>query len=89
MTTLHGLLFFAATFAQVFAMGFQSRNVNTGQYAAAACTSFLIGAAQLFTVRTIALSNPWAAFVVTSIAGPAAIVSAMLVHRRVFKGNAT
>jgi hypothetical protein len=85
MTILHGTLFFIATFAQVFLLGFQSRNVNTSQYASAGCTSFLIGAAQIFTVRSIALSDPWVAFAITSVAGPSAIVSAMFVHRRLFK----
>jgi hypothetical protein len=85
VTILHGALFFIATFAQVFLLGFQSRNVNTGQYVAASCTSFMIGAAQIFTVRTIALANPWVAFSITSVAGPSAIVSAMFVHRKLFR----
>jgi hypothetical protein len=87
MTLWHAVLFFLATFAQVFLLGFQSRNVNSGQFVAAASTSFLIGAAQIFVVRGIALSDPWVAFAITSVAGPSAIVTAMLLHRRLFKSS--
>ncbi len=68
----------------MFLLGVQSRNVNTGKYAAAAATAFLIGVAQLFVVRGLALSNPWDAFCLTSVAGPSAIVSAMWLHAKVF-----
>lgn len=34
---------FAASVAQVFAMAFQSRNINSGNYAAAAVGSWFIG----------------------------------------------
>lgn len=84
MTSWHAILFFLATFAQVFLLGFQSRNVNSGKYAAAAATSFLIGVAQLFVVRGLVLSSAWDAFCLTSVAGPAGIVSAMMVHRKIF-----
>ena len=82
---VQGAAFFFATFALVFLMGLQSRVVNSGQYVPAAALSAAIGAAQIFVVRTIAVGNPWEAFALTSVAGPSAIVLAMVVHRRVFK----
>lgn len=84
MTLTHGLLFGLATFALVFLMGFQSRNVNSGQYVSAALTSIVIGGSQIEQVRSISLGSPWVAFWITAVAGPAAICSAMFLHRKVF-----
>lgn len=84
MTILHGSLFFIATYVQVFLLGLQSRNVNSGQYIAAAITSWSIGAINIFSVKTIAICDPVLLFFIGSIAGPSGIVSAMLFHRHVF-----
>lgn len=71
-------VFWVSTFAQVFLLGFQSRNVNTGRYAWAALTSLAIGAAQIVAVRGIMNHNPWTVLLLTGTAGPSGIVSAML-----------
>ena len=84
LTSWHAALLFLAVYGQVALLGFQSRNVNTGQYVSAAVTSVLIGTAQLFAVRAMVLSDPIAVWCVTSIAGPAGILSAMVAHRRLF-----
>ncbi len=85
MSLADAALFWLSTFAQVFALGFQSRNVNTGRYVAAALTSFAIGVAQLVVVRGIATAPAWQVFALTSTAGPLGIVSAMAFHQRAFE----
>lgn len=73
----------AVSFAQVFALGFQSRNVNHGNYGWAAGTSFFIGLSQAAVWRRI--TGPESGLVealVYALAGAFAIVSAMYVHQR-------
>jgi hypothetical protein len=79
------LLFWAATFGNVFLMALQSRNVNTGRYFGAAVTSVMIGTAQLVTVRGIIDNGPLTVWLLTSTAGPAGVVCAMLFFSRMFK----
>lgn len=78
------LTIFASTFVLVFALGFQSLNVNNGHYKAAALTSFAIGASNLILFKTVPQADMLqiAAYLV---AGPAAIVCSMWAHRRVMK----
>lgn len=73
------LLVFVSTFVAVFALGFQSRNVNQGHYTAAALTSFLIGAGNLALYRFMPTPGTWevAAYL---LAGPTAILASMKVH---------
>lgn len=71
------------SFVQVFALGFQSRNVNHGNYGWAAGTSFFIGLSQAAVWRRIA--GPSAGnleALVYALSGSIAIVSAMFVHQR-------
>jgi hypothetical protein len=82
MTIIHGVEFFMATYLYIGILALQSRNVNSGQYVAAAMTSAIIGGLQVFSVRTMALANAWDAFILTSTAGPAGVVSAMYLHRK-------
>ena len=75
------LLLFASAFVSVFALGFQSLNVNGGHYAAAALTSFAIGGGHLALYRWMPDAN------ITEIAaylcgGPLGITASMYVHRR-------
>jgi hypothetical protein len=75
------LTLFVSTFALVFALGFQSLNVNNHQYRAAFITSFAIGSMQLIMLKL----GPDAS-ILESIAfvagGPFGIVASMCVHRR-------
>lgn len=48
------LILFVSTFVAVFALGFQSLNVNQGHYRAAALTSFAIGGGNLITNSALA-----------------------------------
>lgn len=77
------LAVFATGFVSVFALGFQSRNVNSGQYAWAAGTSFFVGISQasLWTHITGPSASPYSS-VVYGVSGACAIVSSMYVHER-------
>jgi hypothetical protein len=76
--------FWCSTFAQVFALGFQSRNVNADRYVSAALTSWAIGAMQLVVVRGMVEAPAWQVLALTGTAGPLGIVLAMLVASRAF-----
>ncbi len=73
------LLIFASTFVLVFALGFQSLNVNNGHYKAAFLTSFAIGVANLALFKTVPQANSLeiAAYL---MAGPFAITASMKAH---------
>jgi len=75
------LIIFGSTFILVFALGFQSLNVNNGHYRAAFVTSFAISGANLVLFKTV----PEAGFYEIAaylILGPFAIVASMWAHRR-------
>lgn len=78
-TLASAALLFASTYVLVFALGLQSLNVNGGHYAAAFCTSFAIGAANLVLFKLAPDAGPFeiAAFMA---GGPLGIVSAMKAH---------
>jgi hypothetical protein len=87
MSTLaNAALLFISTLVLVFALGFQSLNVNGGHYRAAATTSFLIGTSQLVLYRLVPTASviEIAAYL---IGGPIGIVLSMWLHRRMFKGR--
>jgi len=77
---------FGSTFILVFALGFQSLNVNGGHYLLAFSTSFVIGAANLVLYKMAPNANAteMAAFL---LGGPFGIVASMAAHRR-FVGTA-
>lgn len=75
------LILFASTFALVFALGFQSLNVNGGHYTAAACTSFAIGISNVVLYKLVPSAT--ATEIVAYLAGgPLGIVASMYVHQR-------
>ena len=74
---------FIAGYASVFLLGFQSRNVNHGNYGWAAGTSFLIGIAQAsIWTRITDPDADWFAAVVYGFSGMCGITSSMWVHQR-------
>ena len=78
---MSALVVFAATFASVFALGFQSRNVNQGHYLAAAITSLFISGGHLVLYRQ--LPNPDALEIAGYMAGGVlGILTAMWAHDR-------
>ena len=73
------LVLFISTFLSVFALGFQSLNVNNGHYMAAFFTSFLIGTANLMLYRLA--PNATGTEIAAYLAGaPLGIVTAMKFH---------
>ena len=75
------LLCFASTYVAVFALGFQSQNVNQGHYLAAALTSLAIGGSSIVLYNFMPDSSPLeiAGYLAGGVTG---IVSSMYVHRR-------
>ena len=75
------LAIFASTFVAVFALGFQSQNVNQGHYLAAALTSIVISAGHVALYRFMPDASPLQllAYFAGGICG---ILAAMYVHRR-------
>ena len=75
------IILLVSTFSLVFALGFQSLNVNRGHERAAIVTSFLIGSANLWLYRYL----PDADIVQIGAylcGGPIGIVCSMRAHRK-------
>lgn len=70
------------SFIMVFAMAFQSRNINSGQYLFAAFGSMFIGFSQAFVWRATTSTDSYVEVLVYSVAGGIGCVAAMWTHRR-------
>lgn len=71
------------SFIGVFAMAFQSRNINSGQYALAALGAMFIGGSQAFIWKAVTMEGAGIiAAVVYSVSGGIGCVTAMWAHRR-------
>lgn len=77
-------IIFASTFILVFALGFQSLNVNNGHYKAAFLTSFAIAVSNLVLFKTVPQAD-WLQIAAYLLAGPFAIVASMWAHRKWLK----
>lgn len=75
------LILFASTFVSVFALGFQSQNVNQGHYWSAAITSLFIGGGHIWLYKFMPDANAFAlaGYLAGGVTG---IVASMFVHRR-------
>lgn len=77
------LLLALVSFIAVFAMAFQSRNINSGQYVLAAFGSMFIGLSQAFVWNTVTAEGAGlAAALVYSVGGGVGCISAMWTHKR-------
>ncbi len=78
------LAIFTSTFLSVFALGFQSQNVNQGHYTAAALTSLVIGGSTLWLYKLLPEADltQCAAYLLGGVLG---ILASMWAHRRIFK----
>lgn len=77
------LYIFVAGFFSIFALGFQSRNVNHGNYGWAAGTSFLIAISQASVWTKITGPEAgWTEVIVYGLSGCLGITSSMWVHQR-------
>lgn len=82
------LVIFVTGFVSVFALGFQSRNVNHGNYALAAGTSVFVGLSQASLWSHITKPGQGVAgALVYAVAGAMAITSSMYVHERYVKNG--
>jgi len=83
---LNLLAIFGAGYVSVFSLGFQSRNVNNGNYFWAAGTSLFVGLSQAAVWTHVTQEGSgflgWATY---AVSGCLAIVSAMYVHERFIK----
>ena len=80
---MHYLTLAVVSFFAVFILGFQSRNINSGEYKWAAACSILIGLSQAYIWRVITMDDAgWADWLIYSVMGGVGITSAMYVHRR-------
>lgn len=75
-------LIFLAGFASVFLLGFQSRNVNHGNYRWAAMTSFAIAMMQTTLWGQLFANLTWASSAVYGLSGACGITLSMYVHQR-------
>lgn len=78
------LIIFAAGFASVFLLGFQSRNVNHGNYKAAALTAFVIAQTQGALWAKLLENLTWQLLIVYGMSGAIGITASMYVHQRWF-----
>lgn len=74
------LLIFVAAFAIVFALGFQSLNVNRGHYWLASLTSLFIGTANLALLKLVPQASDPAEIAAYLLGGPLGILLAMRLH---------
>lgn len=83
MTVCDAALLWASAFGSVLLLVAQSRFVHAGRYAAAACGSFAITAAQLVFVRAAAGDvHPALFLALAGTAGPCGVVTAMWLTRK-------
>lgn len=81
------LLIFAATIANVFLLGFNSRNINTGQYLIAALTSAFIGLTNLVLYKKLPVVTTFWEGAAYCVGGSIGITAAMFIHHRYFRKN--
>lgn len=79
---MHLALIFVAGYASVFLLGFQSRNVNHGNYGWAAGTSFCIAIMQTSLWGALFHDLSWAAAFTYGLSGVTGITSSMFAHKR-------
>lgn len=78
------LAIFFAGFLSVFALGFQSRNVNTGKRKAAMLTSMLIALSQGTLIVQLAQASDWTSRFIYAVSGACGIWCAMEAHDRLY-----
>jgi uncharacterized membrane protein YuzA (DUF378 family) len=82
---IHYLIILTVGFASVFMLGFQSRNVNNGNYKMAATVSFIIAQSQTTLWGALFSNLTWSSSIVYGISGALGITSSMYVHQRWFQ----
>lgn len=86
---MHYISLALVSFFAVFILGFQSRNINSGQYKWAAACSILIGFSQVYIWRAITMEDAgWLDWLIYSVMGGVGITTAMYTHKRWIKPRA-
>ena len=78
---VNALYCFGSTFVAVFALGFQSQNVNQGHYLAAVFTSFAIGISSIALYKLMPESG-LLEIIAYLVGGASGITASMYVHQR-------
>jgi len=78
---------FIACFGLVFALAFQSLNTNQGRHGWAFITSFVIGAAQLYVLRTLPSTEDLLVQAAYLAGGPFGAIAAMRWHPWITKNR--
>lgn len=82
----HLLVLAIVSLVQVFAMAFQSKNINGGHYFYAAIGSIFIGLSQAFVWKAISASSAGLTeTTVYAVSGGAGCIAAMWTHKRLVK----
>lgn len=81
----HIFIILGAGFLSVFMLGFQSRNVNHGNYRMAAITSFAIAQMQTTLWGTLFVNLTWQSSLAYGLSGALGITCSMFVHQRWFQ----
>lgn len=84
---MDALTIFIAGYVSVFALGFQSRNVNHGNYGWAAVTSAFVGVSQALLWRHILQDETLSGAAIYAVSGALGITSSMYVHERYIKNE--
>ncbi len=85
---MHYLALAAVSLVQIFAMAFQSKNINGGHYMLAAIGSIFIGLSQVYVWRVVTTAGSGLSeTLVYSISGGAGCVLAMYAHRKFVKAR--
>lgn len=79
-TLLNYAIIFGTGLVSTFALGFQSRNVNNGNFILAAATSFFIGVSSAYLWTHI--PQGVVGGLVYGLSGSLGIVTAMYIHRK-------
>ena len=79
---MNAIYLFAATYVTVFALGFQSLNVNQGHAKSAFIGSLVIGASNLVVYKLVPDTHTYIDIAAYLFGGPLGVVSSMWVHRR-------
>lgn len=80
MGVLDGAVLFMAMFANVFFLGFNSKNVHQSRYVWAFCTSWGITVAQYFFVKYAVAGDGFMFIAVSGFGGSLGIIAAIAVH---------
>lgn len=80
MTLLVGIVVFFSTFANVFLLGFNSKNVHQSRYLAAFITSWGITFSQYIFVTHAVKSGGWPFLLISGLGGSIGITLAIFIH---------